>query len=327
MTDSETLHGAERFLRGEPAPLDLFSTSAKSAPRCIYNAPYLYVPGDGPTALLFQSCCNHWDCPRCGEKRAKYEYGRIIEGARTLAKQGHTLHMMTITCRGDVSLENAERQYLCWTKKYHDTIRARAKTQGDKPAWVYAAVLERQGRGHPHTHYITNFAPDDAFNILADYPRYRIEIKSLNAWLEASLRFAARKMDDIGEGDLHSTWLHRTAVGSGLGVQVAIAVIDSIEAASRYTAKYLFKNIKDESWPQHWKRVRYSQSWPKFAAGGTEGAFAIIKAGDWNQVINQGKKVQCFGLDVLKTALRHQVARAYCPMPDGTILSANDVEI
>jgi len=238
-------HPADAFLRAEgPSLLDLFSTSAKSDQRCIYNAPYLYVPGDGPTAKLFQSCCNHWDCPRCGEKRAKYEYGRIIEGARKLALAGENMHMMTITCRGDVSLETAERQYLCWTKKYHDTVRARAKSQGDERPFVYASVLERQGRGHPHSHYLSNFVPSDAFNMLSNYPQYKLEVKSLNAWLEAALRFSPRKVDKLRPEDKHSTWLHKTAVSAGLGVQVAIAEIDSIEAASRYVAKYLFKHIK-----------------------------------------------------------------------------------
>jgi hypothetical protein len=311
---------------GDPLLLDLFSTSATSASTCVYNAPYLYVPGNGGKAKLFQTCCNHWDCPRCGEKRAKYEYGRIVEGARKLTQQGIKLYMMTITCRGDEDVATSEREYLKRTKKFNDTIRLRYKRKVGKLPLVYAVCVERQSRGNPHSHYITNYVPDDALNILSDYPAYTAAHHAFMQRIPPALRFFKRPLDKSGKGDLFSPDLMQTSYAAGLGIQSDVTEIEDIEGASRYIAKYLFKDMVFEAWPKGWKRVRYTQNWPKLPVPESKEAFVVMSRDQWATIARLNERVECYGVDVLKRALRHQVFRAFCVQPDGEILSASNVD-
>lgn len=311
---------------GDPLLLDLFSTSATSEGRCIYNAPCLYVPGNGGKAKLFQTCCNHWDCPRCGPKRAKYEYGRIVEGARQLTERGIKLYMMTITCRGDEDAATSEREYLKRTKKFNDTIRLRYKRKVGKHPLVYAACVERQERGNPHSHYLTNYVPDDAVSIVSDYTAYTAAHHAFMQRIPPALWFFKRPLDKSQEGDLFSPDLMQTSYAAGLGIQSDVCEVADIEGASRYVAKYLFKDMVFEAWPKGWKRVRYTQNWPKLPKQESEKAFAIITREDWNTVMRLNERVECFGVDLLKRALRHQIVKAFCVQPDGSILTASDVD-
>lgn len=311
---------------GDLLRLDLFSTSATSSHRCAYNAPCMYVPGNGGKAKLFQTCCNHWDCPRCGPMRARYEYGRIVEGARKLTQAGIDLYMMTVTCRGDEDLETAEREYLKRTKVLNDTLRLRQQRKRDKQPFIYAVCVERQKRGHPHSHYLTNYVPDDVISIVSDYTRYCEAVETLNSGLASALRFTPRKLAKSHPNDLHSSDLMQTTMRAGLGVQSAIAKIENIEGASRYIAKYLFKDSASETWPKGWKRVRYSQKWPKLPKQESEQAFIVMTREQWATIARLNERVECFGVDLLKRALRHQVFRAFCVQPDGEILSAANVD-
>jgi len=38
------------------------------------------------------------------------------------------------------------------------------------------------------------------------------------------------------------------------------------------------------TWPKGWRRVRYSQSWPKLPDGMSSEAFPILRAFDWQRV-------------------------------------------
>src|SRR4030042_2464971 len=105
----------QRFEELVSNPLDLFSTSQKESKICINHAPYICIPETDKPGHLSQGCCNDWTCPRCGELRAKHEYGRMVEGARTLVAEGKTLWFITITCRGDISLDMATGSYLADT--------------------------------------------------------------------------------------------------------------------------------------------------------------------------------------------------------------------
>ena len=53
-------------------------------------------------------------------------------------------------------------------------------------------------------------------------------------------------------------------VRAGLGEQYDISEVETVEAASRYVAKYMFKRSQfTDKFPAHWHRVRYGQAWPK----------------------------------------------------------------
>jgi len=213
---------------GTPTALDLFSTSQKI---CIYSAPFLAIVR-GNRGSIIQTCCNHWDCPRCGQIRAREEYGRIVEGARLLGKS-HTLYFYTFTCRGRyLSLHKAERNYLLWTNRLLSTMRARCKAEGGN--WVYVQVTERQKRGHPHSHLLMAWIPNDG--ILT--------------------------VDNKGKDCIASKWFSDAHFRAGLGSQSKITPVNSVEATAKYIAKYLFKDAMMTRMPKGWKRVRYSQNFP-----------------------------------------------------------------
>lgn len=276
-------------LPGDLPLLDLFSTSQKIDGKCKNRAPYICVPENGGTpGHLAQGCCNDWTCPRCGELRAKHEYGRMVEGAREIAKT-HPLWFVTITCKGDVTVREAETTYLETTNRFLSVCRARAKKQ--KTDWFYASVTERQKRKHPHSHYLMTFCPSDAFAPIDDYTRYLASIERINASIPLQMRFTAIPENELSFLDYHSEWLMLTAVKAGLGVQCRISLVDGVEGCSRYIAKYLFKQTAFEDWPKGWKRIRYSQNWPKLPEQKHERAFVVLTAWDWHLAGDSGNLI------------------------------------
>jgi hypothetical protein len=310
---------------GEEYLLDLFSTSQtsiKKPPKCYKNAPYICIPGEYGSASLFQGCCNDWQCPRCGELRAKHEYGRIVEGARKLSKLTQ-LYMTTVTCRGDVTLEKSEAEYLTWTNRLNTNVATYSRRElGSKPE--YAAVIERQKRGHFHTHSLTSFCPPDAYFITDEYERYCLDVEVLNAEIPEQMRFSPDPLKDIDNRQMFSTWLSLAAVNAGLGVQVRIAICDVIEGASRYIAKYLFKTLRVTKFPRNLRRVRYSRGWPKLPKPEATTGFVILKAAHWQRVAKLNRPVECWGVDVFDRAVRAGVYSAYFKNVDGDIVDVSD---
>lgn len=262
-----------------PASLDLFSTSqtnfdlyerqakrireAKSV-RCTYNAPFFAYQIKLAHYGVSQGCCNHWDCPRCGALRAKEEYGRMVTGIELLS-QTHPLYMLTITCRGkDITSEYADQNYGKWTNSFLTSYRARTK-RADRQ-WCYVAVTERQRRGHPHSHILTTADPGD------------LHEESVQKTYTVGKK--AGKTEQITV--LRSDWLQGAVKKAGLGEQYDISLVRSAQGASRYAAKYLFKETMFEAhWPKGWKRIRYSNNFPKLPEIKTD-AFPLIDFRDWH---------------------------------------------
>jgi len=259
--------------------LDLFSISQKGyetksrnrepPDRKIYDicqnkAPYFAYQISGKKWGVVQGCCNDWNCPRCGQQRAREEYGRIVSGAREIAKT-ENLTMFTVTCRGrELNVNDAENGYLVWTNRLLSRLRAQTKCAGKM--WAYASVTERQERQHPHSHYLTTFRPPDAIFVSKGEPKY----------------FYTQGISQPAKHDtLQSEIVERACWECGLGWQYDISDLGSVEGASRYVAKYLFKaSIFDTVWPKKWRRVRYSQSWPKMPK--IEGkAVVLLTMFDW----------------------------------------------
>lgn len=251
--------------------LDLFSTSQKRPPKksksealfCKYNAPFFAYQIHLSRYGVSQGCCNHWDCPRCGQTRAREEYGRIVTGIRELAKTS-TIYFVTTTCRGkEVTTDEADENYLTWCNRLFSAWRARSKAKGIK--WCYVAVTERQKRGHPHSHILTTANPADL------YLGHVFKERKPSLYTPANAREIA----------LRSDWLEGAVIKAGLGPQYDISIASSIEGTSRYVAKYLFKpSIFEDKWPKGWKRVRYSHSFPKLPEIKTD-SFVLISETDW----------------------------------------------
>jgi hypothetical protein len=256
----------------ESFPFNLFSTSQrieyqekrKKYDECLNNAPYFAYQIDGKKWGVVQGCCNDWMCPKCGQQRAREEYGRIVSGAREIAKDTD-LYMFTITCRGkDCSIDEAENNYLKWTNNLLTKLRAETISLGKK--WYYASVTERQDRLHPHSHFITSYCPTDGIEIKKGERKH---FKNLPEGILSK------------KNTIQSFKLERQCAQSGLGYMYDISKIESIEAGSRYVSKYLFKKtIFSTKWPKGWRRVRYSQSWPKLPDIKGE-AIILLSKFDW----------------------------------------------
>lgn len=260
--------------------LDQLSTSQKeiaslSPVFCIYHAPFFAYTNTGKRYFVVQGCCNHWDCPRCGELRAKAEYGRIVNGAHVLSENHDKFYFITITCRGkEISRDEATKGYLLWTNRLLSTCRARAKTQ--KSHWYYAAVTERQKRGHPHSHILTTFCPSD---VRTEKTFKWKAVRGERAYVEVDI--------------LRSDWFEKKCVAAGLGNQYDISLVQEVEKVSRYIAKYMFKKTAfSGDWPRGWKRVRYSRSYPKLPER-SSAAFVLMKSSDWQKLASLASIITC----------------------------------
>jgi hypothetical protein len=69
----------------------------------------------------------------------------------------------------------------------------------------------------------------------------------------------------------------------GLGVECDFSLIRTPRGAATYTAKYLFKTLADTEFPRHWRRLRYSRSFPKPPAHESSDAFALVRRADWEK--------------------------------------------
>lgn len=234
---------------------------------CVNNAPFFAYQIEGKKWGVVQGCCNSWNCPRCGQQRAREEYGRIVVGARELGKTNE-MYMMTITCRGrELSVKDAENGYLVWTNRLLTCLRSQAKRAGK--TWAYASVTERQTREHPHSHYLTTYCPKDVVYIPEGKAKY---------FFSQSVSQTAK------HNTLQSKILERACVRSGLGWQYDLSRLESVEGASRYVAKYLFKaDIFATVWPEKWQRVRYSNNWPKLPEQKGD-AIILLTREDWHKL-------------------------------------------
>lgn len=252
--------------------------------KCSYNAPYFAYQAQGKVWNVVQGNCHHWDCPRCGIGRAKEEYGRIVEGCRTLAKN-KPIFFITITCRGrELGVKEAEEHYLEWTNRFLDACRQRCKRASGE--WHYVQVTERQKRKHPHSHILTTF---DVGDIYQDIRKKWILNKEGN-----------KQYTNVSVN--RSKWLQKTVISAGLGGEYDISVVETVEGASRYVAKYLFKDsIFTTDWPPRWKRVRYSLSFPKLAERKTN-AFVLLEAIDWYKLASRAVVVNAVGYEAFEAA-------------------------
>jgi len=269
---------------GEPLTpyLDLFSTSQTKPKKrkgknnahdrqiydeCLNNAPYFAYNIEGKKWGVVQGCCNSWNCPRCGQQRAREEYGRIVAGAREIGKT-NKLYMLTLTCEGDgLNVSEAEHNYLEWTNRLVSNLRLQTKRASKE--WAYASVTERQSRGHPHSHYLTTYCPTDA--VLVKKGEWKSSI-------ESGRGYVAR------HDTLQSAILEQATINAGLGWVYDLSELRSVEGASRYVAKYLFKEtIFTTVWPKGWRRVRYSQNWPKLPDIKSD-AMLLLTNDDWHDL-------------------------------------------
>jgi len=263
-------------------PLDLFSTTQTTALKCHNRAPLLYLQKGGK-AKIIQACCNDWTCPRCGVQRAKKEYARIVHGTKYLYENNRVAFFYTFTCRGrELTTQQAEDGYMAWCNRLLTAMRTKCKRAGD--TWEYAIVTERQSRGHPHSHAIITWIPDDTVSAGKGAP------------LELSV-YAQRDR-------LWSDWLHQRIVDAGLGQQWDLTEIREYEGVSRYIAKYLFKSAMSEKWPKGWRRVRYSQSWPNLPEGEKPDiAFPLQNLSDWKRIERYGLRVYAENSEIVSFAL------------------------
>jgi len=264
-------------LTGEKSPhLDLLSISQTKPLFCPYGAPLVAIR-IGEFAIIKQSCCNHWECPVCGLSVAKQAYRRIVTGCEKIAID-HKLYFWTITCRGkECSLEEAEENYHAWTNTF--LTNARTKARRDGQFWLYVQITERQkkNRVHPHSHIICTFLPSDAVDT----------------------------SDGRGGRDYVSMWFARANESAHLGSQHRISEVKSIEGASRYVAKYMFKSAMSEKWPKGWHRVRFSRNFPQVQNARVDEYFTLLSPSDWYNAQKCGSRWVCETQAIFDIAAKH----------------------
>lgn len=247
-----------RTLRETQAAIE--EAELEQIPICPNRAPYIFYVDQTGRGHVVQGCCNKWECPRCGVLRAKHEYGRMVNGASELQRSGEQLYFATITCQGGaMTIADAEKHYGEWTNTLLTNMRTKAKRDGQ--TWATASVTERQKRAHPHSHIILTFCPSDAWSYAS------------GAWLPNG---AKAKHDG-----LYSAWFVAACVSAGLGKMADYSLIKSPVAVAVYLGKYLFKDAMRTTWPRGWKRIRYSNSWPKLPERTPLVAFALVHFSDW----------------------------------------------
>lgn len=219
--------------------------------------------------------------------RARREYGRMVEGIRKLSHH-NTLFFITITCKGkELSYEQAEAGYLEWTNRFLDACRQKCKRA--RGEWNYVQVTERQKRGHPHSHILTTFCPMD------------LRDGQVQKWAQDEAGVYGLQLVPA----LRSQWVQGQVVKSGLGEQYDISFIESAEGASRYVAKYLFKqSMFETNWPKGWRRIRYSQSFPKWEREKSE-CFVLLKTEDWAKLARAALVVNVTDSNILADVRYH----------------------
>jgi len=247
---------------------------------CANGAPFVFYIDMSGNGRIAQGCCNSWNCPRCGQLRAKREYKRIVSGVEQLAVR-MPLYFLHVTCLGrELSLESAQETYLRWTSKLLDAMRHSAKRAGQE--WFYVQVTERQKRLHPHSHIICSFVPSDA--------------------KERYIRKRSKSGEWVTLLTLRSEWFEKQLGFSGLGSQYAMDYVKSPAGAARYVGKYMFKDSALTEWPKNWRRVRYSNSWPKLAKHEKRG-FALLRPSHWREAFSLGVPVYAQDAACVKESL------------------------
>ena len=208
----------------------------------------------------------------------------MVEGCRALAET-NDLYFITITCKGkEISHEYAEENYGKWTNRLLDACRVKSKREGGQ--WHYVQVTERQKRLHPHSHFITTYAPQIS-EVITIRKKKKQESGQYKIVISQSLR---------------SDWFEGQIKKSGLGQQYQITKVDSADGASRYVAKYLFKpSVFTADWPKGWKRIRYSQSFPKAEERETN-AIVLLTQEDWYKLASKTAIVTVSTLDDFQEA-------------------------
>jgi len=311
LSTSQTIKQTVRKHAGPEAAAEIeFQYEQRAAlaqAKCSNNAPYIFYVDQTKRAHVAQGCCNSWECPRCGQIRACAEYGRVVVGAKAIAEQGQSLYFLTLTCRGaDLPLEDAQANYLKWTNTFLTNCRKNCKQQG--VPYYAAQVTERQKRLHPHSHIITTFCPDDVVEYgegaLLDYHTDQGVITT-----------AARH-----EG-LYSAWAVKNAQSAGLGPMCDLSYVRSPVGVAVYAAKYFFKDAMTTTWPKGWRRVRYSQNWPKLPQYKSPLAFPLVKIADWHRMEALGMTVYADSQQTLEAAYSRLIGCVTYKEPQVTMLT------
>lgn len=198
----------------------------------------------------------------------------MVAGCNTLHDDYGELYFITVTTKGrGLSPKVASCNYLAWTNHFLTILRASARA--NEQPWHYVQVTEYQKRKHPHSHILTTYRP----GVLYEWHQKK--------WYTDNQ--GKRRYKNVP--CLRSAKLEDALERSGLGHIYDVSIVESAEAASRYVAKYLFKDAMLTEWPKGWRRVRYSRSFPKLPEQNTNG-FALLSHMDYARLAREALIVQ-----------------------------------
>src|SRR5262249_6914925 len=84
-----------------------------------------------------------------------------------------------------------------------------------------------------------------------------------------------------------------------------ISKVESAAAVSRYVGKYMFKDTMRDTWPAKWKRVRYSENWPKLVSGTPDFQSVLRSPADWRKVAFVARAFLCESRVDYEIAVHH----------------------
>jgi len=67
----------------------------------------------------------------------------------------------------------------------------------------------------------------------------------------------------------------------------------------------MFKAALSEEWPAHWKRIRYSQNWPKTPEVKPERVYILLTQKNWNEAAKERAQWICENDQVYELAKHH----------------------
>jgi hypothetical protein len=130
---------------------------------------------------VFPIRCKRWDCPTCAAINARIHAVKVANGIYALISAGVIPQFVTLTLPGNIGRTRAFERLVDMWEKMSNRWRYAARTvgkvkldgltidgdgmvefeQSGGTPLIFAAFVELQGRGVPHFHIISTFAPKE----------------------------------------------------------------------------------------------------------------------------------------------------------------------
>jgi len=228
------------------------------------ESSYLCAATVGVTkdGYVFPVRCKRWSCPVCAPINAYHEAIKVANGIRAMYTAGLVPKFATITQGPKV--KTAEFAYSILDQQW-DGFRNRWQY------WVAGEQLRSDFIYHPISRRII--------------PRV---YKDAAPTMYAAFVEGQERREGVPHFHIIATMLpkkelmRKWAIKSGFGFEVDIQSVGASSGAAWYVSKYSTKSSDAQIMPKNFRRVRYSQDWPKmlFRSDTQEGEAIVRERGE-----------------------------------------------